>query len=97
MVVDNAVISKSLSNFVEYCHSYGANCVQRAENEILPHHKGSQTLEVTEYENISPQQNPEQKRSQLRDLNTTKRTAKKKTSLRVKLTAYIIRVSIEFN
>ena len=26
MVVDNATISKSLSNFVEYCHSYGANC-----------------------------------------------------------------------
>ena len=26
MVVDNAMISKSLSNFVEYCHSYGVNC-----------------------------------------------------------------------
>ena len=25
MVVDNAMISKSLSNFVEYCHSCGAN------------------------------------------------------------------------
>ena len=28
MVVDNAMISKSLSNFVEYCHSYGANCAR---------------------------------------------------------------------